>query len=580
MGVEMKMKLITESRFDVAWKAVDEDGKNLYIEGIFSSAEIMNENGRRYRKNILEREIDKMQDSIKNRCAWGELSHPACFSDSAKIYTPDGWKFIKDVKVGENVYTLNPETKNIEINPVNEVINSHYKGEMISFKGRSIDTMVTPNHRFLVYDKYNKPGFLTAEYIYENKHRPSIKKCHIPKTGNYVSENENDYYTIPGIKQEIQNGKFSKNFTNDLKLPVEIFCGFLGLFLAEGHTDKEKYRISIYQNEGKKADKIRSLLYKMTDVGWKERTEKNKVIWYVSDIRLHNYLKKLGTCYEKYIPNDVKYLPNYALSELIYWFNLGDGRTYVSENGYKQQNVFSTSEKLIDDLIEIMFFIGIHTVKTTKIATKDYIYADHLIEAKNKKPLYFANICTSKGIYFSNFMDIQKVDYEGSVHCVSVKNEVFFVKDNNTTFWTGNSPKINEDRIAILVESLKWDGDNVVGRAKVLPTPMGNIARTLIDHGRIGISSRGLGTVNETDNYVNDDYNLICYDLVSSPSNDPSWVKGIYEGKEFEVPDNKIEVVPEEKVEEKIDEAILLEEARKEWHRHIWQVIEQIERKL
>jgi Prohead core protein protease. len=71
MGVEMKMKLITESRFDVAWKAVDEDGKNLYIEGIFSSAEIMNENGRRYRKNILEREIDKMQDSIKNRCAWG-----------------------------------------------------------------------------------------------------------------------------------------------------------------------------------------------------------------------------------------------------------------------------------------------------------------------------------------------------------------------------------------------------------------------------------------------------------------------------------------------------------------------------
>jgi hypothetical protein len=63
---------------------------------------------------------------------------------------------------------------------------------------------------------------------------------------------------------------------------------------------------------------------------------------------------------------------------------------------------------------------------------------------------------------------------------------------------------------------------------------MGNIARTLVKEGKLGISSRGLGTVAE-DGYVNEDFNLITWDLVTDPSNKPSWVNGIYEGQEFQM---------------------------------------------
>lgn len=132
------------------------------------------------------------------------------------------------------------------------------------------------------------------------------------------------------------------------------------------------------------------------------------------------------------------------------------------------------------------------------------------------------------------------------------------------------NPAINPDRIAILVESLNWEGDHVMGRAKVLETPMGNIAKTLIKEGKVGISSRGLGTVNEVDSYVNDDFNLLCYDVVLGPSNPPSWMKGIYEGAEFNV--SVIETV--------IDPKVKIREAKNAYYKHIWQVLENIGRKV
>lgn len=110
--------------------------------------------------------------------------------------------------------------------------------------------------------------------------------------------------------------------------------------------------------------------------------------------------------------------------------------------------------------------------------------------------------------------------------------------------------EINLDKVAILIEELEWIDDNVYGKAKVLDTPMGNIAKTLIREGNLGISSRGLGSVNE-DNTVNEDFMLLTYDLVADPSNKPSWVKGIYEGAEFTIPDTSvIKEVEESKIDD------------------------------
>lgn len=123
------------------------------------------------------------------------------------------------------------------------------------------------------------------------------------------------------------------------------------------------------------------------------------------------------------------------------------------------------------------------------------------------------------------------------------------------------SPEINPERIAILTESLEWKNNDLYGRAKILDTPLGNIARTLVKEGNLGISSRGLGTVAE-DGYVNEDFKLITWDLVTDPSNNPSWVNGIYEAETWEYPshcfcpDKKAEDMEEEEID-KIQEDLL-----------------------
>lgn len=135
------------------------------------------------------------------------------------------------------------------------------------------------------------------------------------------------------------------------------------------------------------------------------------------------------------------------------------------------------------------------------------------------------------------------------------------------------NPEINPDKIAIRVESLEWDGKDLYGKAKILNTPQGQIAKELVKEGMIGISSRGLGTVAE-DGTVNEDYNLLTWDLVTDPSNGPSWVNGIFEGKTWDLGDK---FSGEEEVEE---DSLTESQAKEEYFRHIMESIKEIEKNL
>jgi hypothetical protein len=99
-----------------------------------------------------------------------------------------------------------------------------------------------------------------------------------------------------------------------------------------------------------------------------------------------------------------------------------------------------------------------------------------------------------------------------------------------------SSPSINLDRVSHLITSLKLNGNVAEGRAKILATPMGKIAMSLIDEGvKLGVSSRGMGSLVERNgvNIVQDDYCLSAIDIVSDPSGPGCFVDGILEGKEW-----------------------------------------------
>jgi hypothetical protein len=99
------------------------------------------------------------------------------------------------------------------------------------------------------------------------------------------------------------------------------------------------------------------------------------------------------------------------------------------------------------------------------------------------------------------------------------------------------TPTINLDRVAILIKGLHEDGNQWIGKAKVLDTPMGAIARQLIEGGaQLGVSSRGMGSlknVNGVNVVQNDFYLATAADIVADPSAPGAFVQGIMEGKEW-----------------------------------------------
>ena len=98
-------------------------------------------------------------------------------------------------------------------------------------------------------------------------------------------------------------------------------------------------------------------------------------------------------------------------------------------------------------------------------------------------------------------------------------------------------PTVNLDRASHKIESLVREGNNFIGKAKLLDTPMGQIAKSLLDEGvSLGVSSRGVGSLREMGgaNYVRDDYQLAtAADIVADPSAPDAFVEGIMEGKEW-----------------------------------------------
>lgn len=100
------------------------------------------------------------------------------------------------------------------------------------------------------------------------------------------------------------------------------------------------------------------------------------------------------------------------------------------------------------------------------------------------------------------------------------------------------NPTINLDRASHIIENLKMDGNRVIGRARVMDTPMGLIAKNLIDEGvKLGVSTRGLGSLKQVGsiNEVQSDFFISAIDIVSDPSGKDCWVNGIMESVDYQM---------------------------------------------
>ena len=100
------------------------------------------------------------------------------------------------------------------------------------------------------------------------------------------------------------------------------------------------------------------------------------------------------------------------------------------------------------------------------------------------------------------------------------------------------SSVINLKNVSHNITEMWWDGDEVYGKIEILPTPSGNILKALIENNiTVGVSSRGMGSLEDRGGVleVQDDFELLCWDFVSTPSNPGSYMEIVTEGKKAQI---------------------------------------------
>jgi hypothetical protein len=170
------------------------------------------------------------------------------------------------------------------------------------------------------------------------------------------------------------------------------------------------------------------------------------------------------------------------------------------------------------------------TVRTRLLQEQlTFTQANIVVEGQGEgKDLYMKGICIQGGVKNANERVYPVNEIERAVNTLneqitqgySVMGEVDHPEDL----------KINLDRVSHIIQNMWMDGANGFGKLKILPTPMGNLVRCMLDAGvKLGVSSRGSGNVDERTGHVSD-FEIVTVDIVAQPSAPNAYPRAIYEG--------------------------------------------------
>jgi len=159
----------------------------------------------------------------------------------------------------------------------------------------------------------------------------------------------------------------------------------------------------------------------------------------------------------------------------------------------------------------------------------NYSMANMVVESsQDGKDLYMKGICIQGGVKNANERVYPVIEIESAVQNLNEQ-----VTGGYSVLGEVDHPddlKINLDRVSHMIENMWMDGPNGCGKLKILPTPMGQLVKTMLESGvKLGVSSRGSGNVNEDSGQVSD-FEMITVDIVSQPSAPNAYPTAIYEG--------------------------------------------------
>jgi dTDP-glucose 4,6-dehydratase len=404
---------------------------------------------------FIQNNVVGTQTLVNAAVKWGveKFVHISCYDEQTKAVTKSGIKSYQELKEGDLVLSINPETKEIEEKEIEKIIVQDYSGDMYHFKSNRVDFLTTPNHRY-IYEQNNKLHWTTSEEMSDVK-----GKSYLPKGS--INRAYKKYINIPGLGKVDSNALFyvcgafiGDGFTAYQEKIRENKSGYTradfikkcrdpktGRIISSKNTDPNAPKFIVTHNyriffDVPENDKCRVKLEKaLTKLKINFHAEKNKSgehIYFSSE----KWLKFFDT-FGKYAEN--KFIPewmfDYGYDNL---FNLLMGIHDSDGHGYNIRGkgaLTTCSLKLRDQYCYLATMLGFHARFNEQGHNPNASINGRIIHQNFK----------AWQIHFSNklsplFPKANIINYNGKIWCLKVKdNKNFLVIRNGISAFSGNT---------------------------------------------------------------------------------------------------------------------------------------------
>lgn len=274
--------------------------------------------------------------------------HFRCYDKETEVLTNNGWKLFKNVELGETIFSLNPETLNVEWVDYVKYFEREHNGSMyfLTNNQNSLNMMVTPDHPMVYMKRVDRGNKGRKTEIIKGDIETFLNAGTEAKL--YLSSNwkGTEYKTI--------------HVGGGLKFKTEDFCKFMGYYLSDGNTittgAKNKWYAQISQEDGN------WMFKELKGMPFKNVTYNNGKI-HIYDDRIGKYCRQFGKAPDKYIIETIKSLSPKYIRIFLDAFNKCDGTLqkasdFKGDNFKKAKIYFTTSDKMASDLGELLIKVG------------------------------------------------------------------------------------------------------------------------------------------------------------------------------------------------------------------------------
>jgi len=370
------------------------------------------------------------------------LIDPTCFDDQTEVLTDEGWKLFSKLNRREKVATLNPNTGEIEYHKPYDYQILPFNGNMVRMTSpnKSVDMCVTPNHSVWGYQRKTRKKTPT---LVEIQARDLGQELRIPRTGKWVGSNP-EFFTLPSYTNTWKSGlgcQHTSTFTaEELRIPIESWVKFLGIYLSEGSCNTWSVDISQYKHK----EEVRELLR-----GFPLEVVEHKSGFRISSVQLVNYVRQFGLCSNKFVPDCVKELSPRLINMFIDAFVVGDG--YVKKGGGRR--FISTSLRLLGDLQELLLKVGtVGNIYPTAERGTAFCINGEWVKRRNNTYILSERVTNHHYLVDPRTTIIEDYPYNGLVYDVTVQNHILYVRRNMKPMWSGNCRKAGPGTSAIQCE--------------------------------------------------------------------------------------------------------------------------------